>query len=163
MKVNWKKTGKFFLLVLGSAKENWRKIIKLFLLVLGSAIVIFICIIVENVFLSTLCLGFGIFFIPTSFANQYFCAKDWACPDVLNKFLGWGIVAFCIAWFIGFLSGLWTVPEEILNHSDGRQYFWYLFNRARTWALVGGIITGLYQAIKQYNFLLPQEVQEQTN
>jgi len=143
-------------------KKNWKKIGKFFLLVLGSAIVILICVVVKNVFLSTLCLGFGIFLIPTSFANQYFWKswkKDWANPDVLNKFLSWGLTTFCIAWFIGFFTGLWTVPEEILNHSDERQYFWYLFNRARTWALVGGIITGLYQAIKKYNVFPTQEVQ----
>jgi len=136
-------------------KRYW-KFVKFFLLLLGSAIVIVLCVVVKNVFLSTLCLGFGIFFIPTSFANQYFCNKDWACPRVLDKFLGWGLVAFCIAWVLGFLSGFWTVPEQILNHSNEGQYFWYLFNRARTWALVGGTITGLYQAIKEYS-ILPQE------
>lgn len=139
-------------------KENLKKIVKFFLLLLGSAIVIALCIIVKNVFLSTLCLGFGIFFIPTSFANQYFRVKNWAHPQVLHKFLCWGLVAFCIAWFFGFRSGIWTVPQEILNHSDERQYFWYLFNRARTWALTGGIITGLYQAIKEYRFLPQKEV-----
>lgn len=140
-------------------EEKSKKIGKFFLLVLGSAIVICLCIIVENVFLSTLCWGFGIFFIPTSFANQYFCKEDWACPNVLHKFLCWGLAAFCIAWFFGFFTGLWTVPAEIRYHSDEGQYFWYLFDRARTWALAGGIITGLYQAIKEYSILPPQEVQ----
>jgi len=134
-------------------KEKLKKIGKFFLFSLGSLIIIFFCFVVKNIFLSTLCLFIGIFLIPSVWAHQYFYKKDWVQPEIIEKFLCWGMTMFFVAWVVGFITGIFMVPEKILNDPDEGLYFSYLLSQARIWALIVGIGTGTYKAWKEYTFL----------
>ena len=109
----------------------------------------------ERVFWSTMYWLFVFFLIPFWLGHIFFY-KNRVHPKrhCLHVFFGWGVSLFGICWAIGLISGIWTVPHEIINNPNEWLYLKFLLSNALKWALIGGISIGLIAMLIQYHSMV---------